>query len=98
MVKRRYVRHDAEFKFKLVMEMLTGDKTGDTLCAEYGVQRGTLYRWRDQLLAQGPHIFDGEADRENKAAEERIAELERLVGRLTLEVEVLKKASGLLSS
>ncbi len=97
MVKRQ-VRRDGEFKFKVVMEMLTGEKTVEKLCVEHGVPRGTLYHWREQLLTEGPRIFDYEPGRPAKAAEERIAELERMVGRLTMEVEVLKKASSLLSS
>ena len=39
--------------------------------------------------------FAGEEQRSQEAA--RIAELERLVGRLTLESEIAKKAAGLLS-
>ncbi len=95
---KRYVRRDAEFKFKVVLELLTGQQTAEKLCTEHGVPRGTLYHWRDQFLAEGPRIFDGETSRSEKAAEDRIAELERMVGRLTMEMEVLKKASSLLSS
>ncbi len=93
-----YRRRDAQFKFDVVMKMLTGQETVEKLCSEYSVPRGTLYHWRDQLLELGPQIFEVQARRDEKAAEERIAELERMVGRLTMEVEVLKKASSLLSS
>ncbi len=95
---KAYRRRDAQFKFDVVIKMLTGQDTVEKLCAEYGVPRGTRYEWRTQLLGPGPQIFEAGASKREKAAEERIAELERMVGRLTMEVEVLKKASTLLSS
>ncbi len=98
MVKRRLQQRDAQFKFDVVMKMLTGQETVEKLCSEHNVPRGTLYNWRTQLLQQGPQIFEAGLSKREKAAEERIAELERMVGRLTMEVEVLKKASSLLSS
>jgi transposase-like protein len=97
MVRRRTSR-SAQAKFDAVIELLTGGKTAETISVERGVTRRSLYRWRQQLLEDGPSIFARDIDGSNKVAEARVAELEQMVGRLTMEVEVLKKASGLLSS
>jgi hypothetical protein len=48
-------------------------------------------RWKTDFLDQAETIFGGDTDRVQHL--ERIAELERLVGRLTLELEIAKKAS-----
>jgi transposase len=96
MVKRQRTR-SAQTKFDAVIELLTGAKSADAISVERGIARRSLYRWRQQLLEEGPAIF--ERDEEGaKAAEARVAELEQMVGRLTMEVGVLKKASVLLSS
>ena len=48
-----------------------------------------------ELLERAPLVF--EQDQKRNAEQERIAELERLVGRLMIELDSAKKASGLLS-
>jgi transposase len=96
MVKRRGVR-DGQAKFNAVVELLSGQKTADEICLEHGVPRRSLYRWRQQLLEEGPLIFERD-EAGGKAAEARVAELEQMVGRLTMEMAVLKKASGWLNS
>ncbi len=96
MVRRRNMR-DSKAKFNAVMALLAAQKSVEDICLEYGVPRRSLYRWRLQLMEEGPLIFDREPE-EAKAAEARVAELEQMVGRLTMEMEVLKKASGLLNA
>jgi len=55
-----------------------------------------LGRWKRESLEHAPEVFErGEAQNQY---EERISELERMVGRLTMELEISKKASLLLSS
>jgi transposase-like protein len=50
--------------------------------------------WRQQFLAAASHAFETEAT--TSAEQARIAELERMLGKLTMELEIAKKASGLL--
>jgi transposase len=58
------------------------------LCRRYNISSGQLYTWKRQY-AQGK--LDPEPSREAELAS-RVRELERLVGKLTLENEFLKKA------
>ena len=55
-----------------------------------------LSRWKTQFLERAATVFERED--QNNPALARVAELERLVGRLALELEVSKKASSLLES
>ena len=51
---------------------------------------------KETFLERAPQVFDqGKADDES---EKRIPELERMVGRVTMELEIAKKASLLLTS
>ena len=92
----KYRSFTAEFKAQVVMSVLTGDRTVAEICRLHQLSDTVFYRWKAELLAALPRIFD--PDPGLVAAQARIAELERLVGRLTLELEVSKKALTALPS
>lgn len=94
MKKRR--TYTAEFKAKVVIEILTGLKSPAEICREHKIYLQVLNRWKSQFLEQAPVIFEKRG--EKNAEQQRIADLEQMVGRLTMEVELLKKASNLLTS
>jgi transposase-like protein len=83
-----------EFKARVVLEELTGVKDKAEICREYRLRPQVFSRWREECLKRAPELFAG--DRSEEQA--RIAERERMVGRLTMELEVAKKASSLLAS
>lgn len=85
-----------EFKFQLVLQLLTGEKRAVQLCREHQVSETSLSRWRQDFLENGPRAF--QSDNGSSADQERIAELERLVGRLTMELAAAKKLSDWLDS
>ncbi len=92
-VNRR--QYTAEFKAKLVLQVLSGEKTASELCRAHKLNPNVLNRWRKEFLEQAPSIFErGEAGSEH---EQKIAELERLVGQLTGQLEIAKKASSYLN-
>ena len=96
MSKRR--EFSAQFKLETVLEGLRGEKSVAQLCRERDITDSLYYKWRDEFMAAAPQIF---ADKRRRGADdsvERIAELERLVGRLTLELDIAKKASNWLGS
>jgi transposase len=83
-----------EFKAQVVLEVLTGVRSASEACQHYQLKPEMLSRWKAQFLERAATVFERED--QNNPALERVAELERLVGRLTLELEVSKKASSLL--
>lgn len=89
-------QYTAEFKAKVVLEVLSGEKTPSEVCRAHKLNMNVLARWRKEFVEQAPSIF--ERDAQNSQEQQRIAELERLVGQLTMKLEIVKKASGYLSS
>jgi transposase len=85
-----------EFKAQVVLEELTGVKDKAEICREYRLRPQVFSRWRGEFLERAAEIFATAPSRGNE--QERIAELERMVGRLTMELEVAKKASNILTS
>jgi transposase-like protein len=88
-------QYSAEFKAKLVLQVLSGEKTTSELCRTHKLNANVLNRWRKEFLDHAASIFErGAVDSE---AEQKIAELERLVGQLTMQLEIAKKASNYLN-
>ena len=85
-----------EFKAQVVLEVLTGTKSAAQVCREHQLKDTVVSRWKREFVERSPQVFEGGKARERE--DERVAELERMVGRLTMELAIAKKASLLLSS
>ena len=92
--KRR--RFTPEFKAEVVIEALSGESSQAELCRRHNLSADQLSKWKQQLLENAATLFES-TDKQSDASIERIAQLEQLVGRLTLALEIQKKASTLLS-
>lgn len=76
-----------EFKRQIVEELLSGESGPAQICRRHNIQSSLLYHWKRQY-SRGK--FNNEPT-EEAALKDRTEQLERLVGRLTLENEFLKK-------
>jgi transposase-like protein len=76
-----------EFKRQVVEELMSGESRPAQLCRRYNITPSVLYHWRKQY-SRGK--FNNEPTEEG-ALKDRVEKLERLVGKLTLENEVLKR-------
>lgn len=85
-----------EFKARVVLEELAGIKDKAEICREYRLRPQVFSRWREEFLERAAEIFATERSRGDE--QERIADLEQMVGQLTMELEVAKKASNILTS
>lgn len=84
----------AEFKTKVVLDIISGTKTTADVCREYDLKPDLVSHWRNQFLANASQVFESEKKVDPQQA--RIEELERLAGKLSLELEITKKALTLL--
>ena len=88
----------ANFKLDTVMEGFRGEKSISQICRERDITDSLYYKWRDTFLEQAEDIFKDQRGINAKGAEDRIAELERMIGRLTMENDILKKAKSWLGA
>jgi transposase len=84
MRQRKYTK---AFKEEIVKALLDG-ANGVKLSREFKVSRGLIYRWREQALSGEL----GDTIEIHSNPETRINELERMVGKLFADNELLKKA------
>jgi transposase-like protein len=85
----------AELKAQIVLQLLTGAANQAELCRKYNLKPQLIANWKAAALERLPSVFDDDSRRDLDQI--RIAELEQLVGRQAYELEVLKKASRLLT-
>ncbi|MDV3350863.1 IS3 family transposase [Leptothoe sp. LEGE 181152] len=83
--------YSSEFKAKVVLEIVSGQRSVSEASRAHKVHTSVINRWRNEFLKQAHLAFGGKGGGNESA--ERIAELERMVGRLTMELAVAKKAS-----
>ena len=88
--------YTAEFKAGLVLEILSERKSIAQASREYGIKDSVISRWKQEFVERSPQIFEKENARGER--DQRIAELERMVGRLAMELEMSKKVSRFLNS
>ena len=84
-----------EFKAEVVIEALSGQSSQAELCRRHNISQVQLSKWKRQLLENAAKLFEP-TDKQSNDAIERIAHLEQLVGRLTLALDIQKKALTLL--
>ena len=87
--KRRFTN---EFKREVVAQFLSGTSTAAQLCRKHQISSAVLYHWKKRY-ERGK--LDNEPTAEG-ALLERIAELERKLGQVILENDILKKARDFL--
>ena len=91
MPRGRRLRLDVESQVQCILEGLSGTLVSE-LCRRYGLSQAQYYRIRDRFLEGGKAALVGDGPgREREMYENRIGELERTVGRLTVENQILKK-------
>ena len=90
--KRR--TYSADFKLDTVMEGIRGEKSVAQICRERGIKDTLYYKWRDIFIERAAEIFESKRNTAQKEKEDRVAELERMIGKLVLENEILKKAKS----
>ena len=86
-----YVRkfHSNAFKFKVALEAASGNMTVAEICNKFGIASGQIYKWKQQLINNGPKVFSSK--KMDKEQEKRIADLERSLGKITAENHFLER-------
>jgi putative transposase len=95
MPKRKHF--SATQKAQIALEILKEEKTVNQIASEFGVHPNVLYRWKKQALENLPKLFEDEnkSERDRQTEHERqLNELYNEIGRLTTQLNWLKKKSG----
>ena len=92
--KKRKV-HTPEFKAKIGLEAIQGRKTTNELGQEYGVHPVQVGQWKKEIIEGANRLFETKRGRKSKDGSGNEEHLYSEIGRLKVELDWLKKKSGL---
>lgn len=79
-------------KLEIVLEGLRAGTNITELCRRHQINSTLYYKWRDLFIRKGEEIFTNKG---NFASErlylDKIRQMERIIGRQAMEIEILKK-------
>lgn len=83
-----------EFKAKIALAALRGDRTMAELCRQHRLPDTVISRWKQQLIKQAHCVFASSTP--DDVQQQRIDDLERLIGQQAVELDAAKKLSAML--
>jgi len=89
MRKRR--NYDPSFRARVALEALRGNRTLSEISGEFKVHPNMIVKWKKELVAKLPTLFQKPDNAELVEAQERNDELYKEIGKLKMEVDYLKK-------
>jgi transposase len=92
---KKYRNHAPTFKLKVALEAAGNQKTINQIASEYMVAPAQVTEWKKQLLEEGAHLFQNKRKERVREAYEDVAYLQQQIGKLTTQIEWLKKKQGL---
>jgi putative transposase len=88
--------YTAGFKVKVAFEAVSGQRRITELASRHEVSAKQIHEWKKQLLTGAPELFSDKRRRKTEDDEGEKARLYEEIGRLKVELDWLKKKSGLL--
>lgn len=87
-------RHSPEFKAKVALEAVKGQKTVNEIASEFSIHPNQVSTWKQELLQGLETIFRQPQSQEQREHVALQAELYEQIGRLKMELEWLKKKAA----
>ena len=88
-------KRTSEFKAKVALAAIRGDQTVSELASLYKVHPNQITTWKRQAQDQLVATFDNKKAKSLKTEEKLKEELYRQIGQLKVELDWLKKKSGM---
>ena len=84
--------YDKNFKAKIALEALKGERTIAEIASEHGIHPNQITQWKQQLLEGLPEIFERKKSKGPASEDDRERdELYRQIGKMKIEIDWLKK-------
>ena len=94
-MKKQRKSYTAAFKAKVALEAIKGQRTTNEIASAYEVHPNQVTQWKKQAVSQLSGIFSNGRARADAAEEDLRNQLYQQIGQLKVELDWLKKKSGL---
>jgi transposase-like protein len=94
-MKKERKSYTAAFKAKVALEAIKGQRTINEIASAFEVHPNQVTQWKKQAVSQLSEIFSNGRARADVAEEELRNQLYQQIGQLKVELDWLKKKSGL---
>lgn len=95
MKKKQRRNFTAEFKARIAIEAIKGQRTVQEIAAHYEVHPNMVTKWKQQAIAELPHVFSDHRSGRDESDEGLKDALYQQIGKLQVQLDWLKKKSGL---
>jgi len=84
-----------EEKLSIVLQGIKNQKTITEICSENKISQSQYYKWRDRFLEGGKKALSNRKMKDNRK-EVEIEQLQKLIGKQAIQIEILKKTEELM--
>lgn len=85
-------KHTAQIKFHIALQVLSHQKSAQAIAREYGINVNLIAKWKKTLEENGAIIFESKIPKND--SESKVKELENIIGKKEIELQLLKKYLG----
>ena len=85
-------KHSAQLKFQIALQALSRQRAVQEISREYDINVNLITKWRKKLEEDGYSVFEASTPKNDPV--KKISELETIIGRKEVEVQLLKKYLG----
>ena len=93
--KKQRKQYSADLKAKIALEAVKGQRTVQEIASHYGIHPTMVTNWKKQVVEGAAEIFGNGQIHAAEADEQLKAELYQQIGKLQVDLDWLKKKSGL---
>ena len=90
-------KYSPAFKAKVALEAIKEEKTSAELSSQYQVHPGQIRNWKATIKQGATDLFNGNRKKTEDNKDKLIEELYKQIGQLKVELDWLKKKSGLIA-